>query len=307
MRSVTSFAFSCLLGACGAVAHMPGPPSEPHEWTFPAGDVSLHARALGGQDGGPTIVAVHGGPGLSHHYMEGLDALADSRTRVVQYDQRGVGHSTAPFTEKYDLAAYVADLEAVRVALNTDKVILLGHSWGGLVVLAYAAQHAAHVSGLILVDSITAWSAELDPAQEKFQARKEQLRADGVIGEPVSAIGDDCTPGVRDVLPVYFADPHHPAARDLGKTTCHSNAGKQTRKAVGDYDLRADLRTLGGVSILIVMGGDDPFGTQLADQLAAELPPSTKVILPKCGHMPWIECAQPFFDAVRSFVDHQRG
>jgi len=46
-------------------------------------------------ESGNTLIAIHGGPGLSSHYMLNLERLAGPELAVVTYDQRGVGRSTS--------------------------------------------------------------------------------------------------------------------------------------------------------------------------------------------------------------------
>ena len=54
---------------------------------------------------------------------------------------------------RYDLDAYLADIEAIREHLGVDRWHVLGHSWGGLLAQAYANDHADHVRGLVLSSS----------------------------------------------------------------------------------------------------------------------------------------------------------
>jgi proline iminopeptidase len=51
------------------------------------------------------------------------------------------------------LADQIADLDALRVRLGLEKMDLLGHSWGGYLVMAYAARHPERIKHLIIVDS----------------------------------------------------------------------------------------------------------------------------------------------------------
>lgn len=102
------------------------------------------------------VIAVNGGPGLSHAYMMVNDLWQQvGRDRlVILYDQRGTGASKrvaigAPQT----MDAQVADLEAVRAHFNVAKVALVGDSYGGFLVMAYAAAHPEHVAKLVLSDS----------------------------------------------------------------------------------------------------------------------------------------------------------
>jgi proline iminopeptidase len=118
--------------------------------------VDLAYETFGAKGTALPIIAVNGGPGLSHAYMMQNDLWqrVGKNRFVVLYDQRGTGgskrmQSGAPQT----MDAQVADLDAVRAALGLNKFALLGDSYGGLVVMAYAAAHPEHVAKLILSDS----------------------------------------------------------------------------------------------------------------------------------------------------------
>ena len=72
--------------------------------------------------------------------------------RVLALDQRGHGESEQPETG-YDFASVVGDLAAFLDAVGAStRPVLVGHSWGASVVLAYAAAHPGAAAGIVLVD-----------------------------------------------------------------------------------------------------------------------------------------------------------
>src|SRR5215472_11115602 len=118
--------------------------------------VDLAYETLGAPGTALPVIAVNGGPGLTHAYMVQNDMwerVAKNRL-VVFYDQRGTGASKRlQSSASQSLDAQVADLEAVRQTLGLAKVALVGDSYGGLVVMAYASAHPEHVARLVLSDS----------------------------------------------------------------------------------------------------------------------------------------------------------
>jgi proline iminopeptidase len=123
--------------------------------TFTANGVTIWYEVRGAARGTPLVVC-NGGPGFDHTYelcSDAWDTLAVHRP-VVFWDQRGTGRST-PWREGLPckLADQIADLEALRIELHAPKLDLLGHSWGGYLVMAYNAVHPASVAHLLIVDS----------------------------------------------------------------------------------------------------------------------------------------------------------
>ena len=75
---------------------------------------------------------------------------------VIAIDARGHGESDRP-ADGYDFATVTADLHAAISALGWDgpsgrRPLLVGHSWGGNVVLEYAARYPGGAAGIALVD-----------------------------------------------------------------------------------------------------------------------------------------------------------
>ena len=99
---------------------------------------------------GPPIVLVHGLASNSRIWDDVAPRLAE-RHHVVALDQRGHGLSDRP-TDGYTFEQVVSDLVGVIDSLNLDRPTLVGHSWGGNVVLQYAATHPDRLHGLVLVD-----------------------------------------------------------------------------------------------------------------------------------------------------------
>ncbi len=126
-------------------------------------DIQLHYFTAG--QGRPVLI-IHGGPGMPYTLLwKGLTPLAD-RYRFYYYDQRGCGRSTYPIdtfaSQNYyqnmtqldrtlGLGAQIADIERIRQILGQDKLILVGHSFGGMIASLYAAEFPEHVAALVLI------------------------------------------------------------------------------------------------------------------------------------------------------------
>lgn len=130
---------------------------------------SLHTifyEVCGNPDGIP-VVFVHGGPGggIEPRARRFFDPAA---YRIVLFDQRGCGRST-PLGSLVDntTADLIADMEALRAALNIDAWVLFGGSWGSTLSLAYAQAHPSRARALILRGIFALRRSEIDWLYER--------------------------------------------------------------------------------------------------------------------------------------------
>ena len=100
--------------------------------TVSRGDGVELAVFSGGDPDGETVVMVHGWPD-THRMWLGVAALLADQHRVVLYDTRGQGASTAPEGADFTLPTLAADLFAVLDAVSPDRPVhLLAHDWGSV-------------------------------------------------------------------------------------------------------------------------------------------------------------------------------
>ena len=118
---------------------------------------------------GREVLLLHGGPGLGHDILAGLPPELEW-LRVATYQQRGLAPSTA--REPYDVDVQVADVVAVLDTLGRERPVVLGHSWGGHLLLHLIASRPDRVSAALVVDPLGAvgdggmgrFEAELTPS-----------------------------------------------------------------------------------------------------------------------------------------------
>lgn len=111
--------------------------------------VRLHYREQGS---GPPVVLLHGVGLLSEDFAASgvLDALA-TRHRVIAFDRPGFGFSERPRRRAWTANAQADLLKAAFAALDIQRPVVVGHSWGTLVAVALALRHPDDVRGLVLL------------------------------------------------------------------------------------------------------------------------------------------------------------
>ena len=135
------------------------------------------AGALVVDDGGQgsiPVFFVHSLAGNSAHWSGQLAHLRPAR-RAVALDLRGHGQSEPARNDDYTMSAMAGDIEAVVDTLDITRFVLVGHSMGGGVALAFAGAHPGRVAGLLLLDPIG--DGTQMPASE-VQSFLKQLDAD---------------------------------------------------------------------------------------------------------------------------------
>src|SRR5215470_6237807 len=100
------------------------------------------------------VLLLHGGPGMTHEYLEAFDSYFPGEgIEYYYYDQLGSYYSDQPMDDDlWTLPRFVDEVEQVRVALGLtrDNFILFGHSWGGLLAMEYALTYPQNLKGLII-------------------------------------------------------------------------------------------------------------------------------------------------------------
>lgn len=112
--------------------------------------VLLHGR-LAGAEGTPLAVVLHGGPGGDHRSLLALEGLSDTH-RVLFYDQRGAGLSERVTEDRLGVADHLADLDALIAAHGGGPALLIGHSWGAMLAVAYLGHRPDAVSRAVLIE-----------------------------------------------------------------------------------------------------------------------------------------------------------
>ncbi len=115
----------------------------------------LQVRSYG--TSGSLVIVLHGGPGDAGYMAPVARGLADS-FRVLEPFQRGSG------TEPLSVALHVTDLHhLIESRCANDRPALVGHSWGAMLALAYAAQHPSFAGPLVLIGCATFLTAGTEP------------------------------------------------------------------------------------------------------------------------------------------------
>lgn len=273
------------------------------------GNASIFCTKIG--TGSPLFI-LHGGPGLSQAYLRPqMEALAKENT-LIFYDQRGGGSSTGDINpENINLSTFLDDLDQVRKAYGYDKISILGHSWGGFLALQYALKHPDKVEKLVVSNSlpmnshdvslfIQEWEVKVAPYLESI----EKIKA-----SPGFKTGDPRTfknyytemfkgycfnPDKADKLNLLMSPKANINSLKIMEISQKTILGRP-------FDLTQSLQSL-QTPTLVIHGKEDVIPFETAERIYKALPQAKYVLIPNCGHFPYVETPETYFEEIRHFL-----
>ncbi len=124
------------------------------------------------------VLLLHGGPGVTHEYLEAFDSYFPAAgIEYYYYDQLGSYYSDQPDDpDLWELPRFVEEVEQVRQALGLDpeNFYLYGQSWGGLLAIEYALKYQQHLKGLIISNMMASIPAYNDYANNVLMPAMDQ-------------------------------------------------------------------------------------------------------------------------------------
>lgn len=275
--------------------------------------VEIAYETLGSPGTALPLIAVNGGPGLTHAYMVQNDLwerVARHRL-VIFYDQRGTGASRPARSAQsgavaQDMDAQVADLEAVRQTLKLEKFALLGDSYGGLVAMAYASAYPQHVAKLILSDSPgPSWKSIVHLLPEVFPDIHEEDQ------QEMQKLGPTTDAAARASLRNHFRMIFYsPEKRDLymshmGDLGFEPAVAEAVSKATENLDLTPRLAGFHFPTLIINGRYDMNVAPLTAWRLAQAIPGAKLVFFEHSGHLPSYEEPEKYLATLDNFLNAQ--
>jgi pimeloyl-ACP methyl ester carboxylesterase len=241
---------------------------------------------------GEPVLLLHGGPGMNYGYLDSLAVELGSSFRVAAYQQRGLEPSTleGPFAVEQE----VADAQAVLDALGWERAWVLGHSWGGHLLLHLAVAAPERLHGGLAVDPLggvgdggeAAFEAELvrrtpeEAAQRAIELDEKSMRGEGTE--------EDVLESMRLLWPAYFADPERTLPFPELRSSVPAYAGLWESLKAELPRLPEALATI-RVPFGLVAGAGSPLPNDAAAATARAIPGAWLEVVEGAGHFPWFE------------------
>ena len=260
---------------------------------------------------------IHGGPGLTSHYLDPLAALSDERP-VVTLDQLECGRSDRPNDRRlWTLERFVEELDVIRAALTPGPVHILGHSWGTTLAMEWlVTRRPRDVVSVVMASpclNIPRWIEDA------------RVLVTGLSPEAQSAIaeaertGNFQTPGYQRAAWDEWIHAH--IARQLSPEAIASLIGSLAEMSANleildymwgpsdftvtgtlkDFDRTAELATL-NMPVLFHCGEFDEARPETIREQAALTPNAEVAIIPGAAHLTMIDAPALAVGAIRNFL-----
>jgi proline iminopeptidase len=270
----------------------------------------LHYYTLGS---GKPIVMLSGGPGWNANAVLNVAQVLARNYQPILVDQRGSGRSIMqpPDSSTINIDLAIDDLERLRKALKLEKLNIYGHSWGGMLSLAYTNRYPEHVNLLILNGSgEISYPDYYTIVENAFKARV-QISDQQALGhwrdsttirlDPLTAEWEtrrlEYYPFVfdRKKVPEIMHFLRHNAG---WHPTMHHYMWQSVTQ--NSYHLTG-LGQFKGMA-LIVFGWQDPVGVSTFYSIKQAIPQAEVQGIDACGHFPSFEQPEAFYRLVQTFL-----
>ncbi|MEV0559803.1 alpha/beta hydrolase [Dactylosporangium sp. NPDC050588] len=284
--------------------------------------IELHVEIVNGPEDGPedapTLVFVHGfclDMGTFHFQRRALEG----KHRMIFYDQPGHGRSGKLRKGEYSLDALGAGLRAVlQAAAPTGRVVLIGHSMGGMTIMALAEQvpelFESRVDAVVLISTsagkLDQVTFGLPEVVAKF--KRPLLPVVGIAGPISSGVVDRARRASTDLAWLLTRRYGFGTARpspalvsyvEKMNTTTSTDVIARYLRTLYTHARLLVLGPLRKVPVLLVCGDRDVL-TPLTHtrEIAAVLPEAELVVVADGGHVVMLEHAEEVNDAIETFL-----
>lgn len=248
---------------------------------------------------GYPLICLHGGPGdNSANFLPQLLPLS-ATSRLILYDQTNAGKSTSASPAQTSMANEVQILHDIIKHLGLQKVNLLGHSWGSILAMQFAATHPTMVNKVVLTASIGTkakyYTTFAQRLQSKFTpadiAAMQTLQSQGVTNPQEY---------LKIYLKYYFHDTLN--IKKMTPTTINFAVNQQLiADMMQSYDVtknKQDIRC----PILILQGKSDLLTVSDMAEAFAGFSPVKIQEMSSSGHWAFVEEEEHFLKLVQQFL-----
>ena len=287
----------------------------------PSGQFNVWVKRVGNNPD-VKLLLLHGGPGATHDYFEACDSfLPNASIEYYYYDQLGSGRSDAPEdTSLWDLPRFVDEVEQVRQALGLgrENLVLLGHSWGGILAIEYALKYQQHLRGMVISNMMSSVPAYNDYAEQVLMpamdrhalAEIKELENSGRTEDPrymELLLEQHYVHHILRMPPEQWPDPARRGFDHINQAIYvamqgPSELGISADASLHDWDRTEDLSSV-TVPTLVIGARYDSMDPSHMEMMASRFPAGQYLYCPEGSHMAMYDDQQTYFAGLISFLN----
>ncbi len=262
---------------------------------------------------GDPVILLTGGPGASYLQLEPVAVRLGKTHRAILLEQRGTGRSQPRRYDPYTINIGTARGDVIRLMdhLRLKQAHLLGHSWGGMLAMSFAAFHPDRVRSLILVDS---GPFRLDPGLGNIYSANKEARLSEEEKKARAPLMEKWQSGkaTEEEAKAYLKWELVPALYDRAKVdelipvinrgAGNPGTGSMLMQSMAQED--ADIGTrLGQLTapIYIIAGAQDP-GAFVSYEIKLVAPKAELHWINQSGHFPMYEQPETFYNILKKVL-----
>lgn len=242
---------------------------------------------------GPWVILAHA-LGADHTLWDATARHLAPRYRVLRYDLRGHGGTSAPFGP-YTMVRLADDVAALMDALEIGQAHFCGVSVGGMVGQTLGVRYPERLLSLTLCDTSSHTPMEAHPM---WHNRIGQVEAHGMAALTEATLERWLTEAWRNAHPDGVAN----IKAMLARTPVHGYVG--VAQAIMAFDLAEALHRVHTPTLVVVGEKDQGAPVSAARGIASSIPGARLEILPDAAHLAMLEQADRFHACLDAFLGH---
>jgi proline iminopeptidase len=265
------------------------------------------------------VLLLHGGPGMTHEYLEAFDSYFPAAgIEYYYYDQLGSYYSDQPDQpDLWELPRFVEEVEEVRHALGLtkDNFYLFGQSWGGMLAIEYALKYQQNLKGLVISNMMSSIPQYNEYATKVLMPAMDQTVLSDIKALEAAGRYDD--PHYMELLmPSHYTQhllrmPPDQWPEPVNRTFKHVNPkiyipmqGPSELGASGKlatWDRSADLKTI-TVPTLVIGARYDTMDPKHMEWMSHQLPKGRYLYCENGSHLAEYDDQKTYFTGLVQFI-----
>jgi proline iminopeptidase len=258
---------------------------------------------------GLPMILLHGGPGLDHHELHPwLDSLSGSGVRLIYVDMRGQGLSERVDPSTLSVKGFAQDVDRLARALELDRYVLYGHSFGAIIALCHALERGS-ADGYVISAGAASSEALMADVEREIEAFEPASMRDQIRKSWADEPGLTTAAEARDVaaaqMPFHFwemGDAYRTFMERDDTVYSPEVLAHFASNGYGEFEWVDHLRWISKPMLVIVGRHDRTCTLERSEEIQGEVAGSELAVIEKAAHMTFVEQPAAYLAALRRWL-----